>query len=412
MTGSTDTVQILRGRTEAEAHVGVVCFKQGPPQLIGAELEWLLADVHDPLRPPALAEIARALGDHAPSSINPASPARNLPGGSFVTIEPGGQVELSSAPYPDVDTLCSALVADAAQLARLLEPAGFRLKDGAADESRPPLRQLMSPRYCAMEEAFNEVGPFGRLMMCSTAAVQVSVDAGGSGAEMAARWAFLHEAGPALVAAFACSPRLQGAPAGRWASQRMRAWLELDPCRTQAPPMDAVDPAGAYAGWALDVPLLCVRRGEDTWSAPAGGSFADWVEGRLDSAIGRPPTPEDLDYHLSTLFPPVRAHGHFEVRYLDAQPGTLWQVPIVLLGVLLADESTVDSARAIVAGTQGRWRDAAQRGLEDRPLREAAAALLELGATRLTDPTMALLLSQAADRVSRRRTPNHQMEEC
>lgn len=409
MTASTDTVPILRGRTDAEAHVGVVCFKQGPPALIGAELEWLLA-ADQAATPPAVADICRALGDHAPSSINPASPARPLPRGSAVSIEPGGQVELSSAPYPDAHGLCSALSADAAHLARLLDVAGLRLKDGAAEDSRSPFRQLTSPRYCAMEQAFDRIGPFGRLMMCSTAAVQVSVDAGRPGAQMPDRWALLHEAGPALVAAFACSPRLHGAPAGRWASQRMRTWLELDPHRTQAPPMDGHDPAQAYARWALDVPLLCVRRTVGGWSAPAGASFADWVEGRLASAIERPPTPADLDYHLSTLFPPVRARGHFEVRYLDAQPGTLWQVPIAVLDGLLADESTVDRAREISADTRGRWHDAARHGLQDAPLRRAATALLELGAGRLTDPALAQLVSDAADRVSRACAPS-QVEE-
>lgn len=405
MTGSTDTVEVLRGRTDAEAHVGVVCFKQGPPQLIGAELEWLLADAANSVVPPTLSDIAAALGDHAPSVVSPASPARPLAGGSTVSIEPGGQVELSSAPYPDSTSLCAALAADATALAQLLDAAGLALQDWATDEFRPALRQLSSPRYCAMEKVFDRVGPFGRLMMCSTAAVQVNVDAGSPGAEMAARWALLHEAGPALVAAFARSPRLHGAPAGNWASQRMRTWLELDPERTTPPPIDDHDPVGAYARWALDVPLLCVRRSTGEWSAPADASFADWVEGRLDSVIARPPTPADLDYHLSTLFPPVRAKGYFEIRYLDAQPGTTWQVPVGLLDALLSDASTVDSAREIAAPTTGRWRDAARYGLADPELRRSATALLGLGARRLADPAMAQLLADAAERVSLGHTP-------
>ncbi|WP_206517980.1 ergothioneine biosynthesis glutamate--cysteine ligase EgtA [Rhodococcus sp. X156] len=393
---ATESAPVLRGRTDAEAHVGVVCFKQGPPTLLGAELEWLLAHADHPEAAPAVATVATALGDHAPSSLRPGSPARPLPGGSIVTVEPGGQVELSSAPYPDARSLCSALRSDVEHLRGLLGSAAIVLQPGAAQEHRLPERQLFSPRYCAMEELFDRVGPFGRLMMCSTAAVQVSVDAG-EGAEMAARWAMLHEVGPALVAAFACSPRLCGAPDGDWASQRMRTWLELDPQRTVGPPTDTTDPVTAYARWALDVPLLCVQDAtQQRWTAPPGVTFADWVDGR--TSIGRVPTTVDLDLHLSTLFPPVRAKGHFEVRYLDAQPGDAWQVPVALIDGLLGDAATVDTARDLAAATAGRWRDAAQHGRSDTELRRAATALLELGAQHVSDPSLARQVAAAAER--------------
>jgi len=405
-----ESVPVLRGRTDAEAHVGVVCFKQGPPALIGAELEWLLAHTDDRTTRPTLTEIATALGDYAPRSIAPCSQARTLSGGSTVTVEPGGQVELSSAPCPDAHSLCVALSADAGRLAELLEAAGLQLRDGATDDVRAAHRQLLLPRYAAMEAAFDRVGPYGRLMMCNTAAVQVNVDAGRAGVEMSSRWALLHEAGPALVAAFACSPQLHGAPAGQWASQRMRTWLELDPARTQPPRVDTQDLVNAYARWALDVPLLCVQRSDDTWTAPPGASFADWVEGRLDGVVGRAPTTADLDYHLSTLFPPVRANGYFEVRYLDAQPRTAWRIPIAAFEGLLRDQSTVEDARGLAALTKGRWRAAARLGLADDDLRAAGTALLTLAATRLADPALAELVSAAADRVNRGQTPTE--EEC
>ncbi len=408
MDPATDTVPVLRGRTDAEAHVGVVCFKQGPPTLIGAELEWLLTRSNDHTARPTLPEVAAALGEHAPRSIAPTSTARALPGGSTVTVEPGGQVELSSAPYPDARSLCTALAADADFLSGRLAAHGLVTKDAAADDVRAPHRQLGLPRYCAMEAAFDRVGPYGRLMMCNTAAVQVSVDAGRAGQEMATRWALLHEAGPALVAAFACSPRLHGVPAGRWASQRMRTWLELDPARTDPPPLQLDDAVGAYARWALDVPLLCVQQTEGAWTAPLGATFADWVEGRLDTTLGRAPTAVDLDYHLSTLFPPVRANGYFEVRYLDAQPGLAWQVPIALFEGLLRDQSTVDEARALSAITRGRWRDAARLGIADPELRAAGGALLDLASSRADDPGTADLVSAAAERVRAGRTPTEE----
>jgi glutamate--cysteine ligase len=398
----------LRGRTEAEAHVGTICFKLGPPSLIGAELEFLVAHREDPSVRPALGELAEALGEHAPHSISPLSPALPLPGGSAVTVEPGGQVELSSSPYPDAASLCSALVADAEVLGDRLAGRSLRPVTASADTVREPQRLLELPRYDAMEASFDRVGPYGRLMMTNTAATQVALDAGRDGGEVRARWSLLHEAGPALVAAFACSPVLRGAPAGAWASQRMRTWLELDPRRTRGPALAGGNPGREYARWALDVPLLCVRTGGATWSAPAGATFADWVDGRLDGVLPVRPNVDDLELHLSTLFPPVRACGYLEVRYLDAQPGELWRVPVAVLEALLSTAAVLDRARELAEPTVGRWRDAARLGLGDGPLRSAGAALLSLAADHAPDPALAELVHHAATRTASGAAPGEE----
>ena len=78
--------------------------------------------------------------------------------------------------------------------------------------------------------------------------------------------------------------------------------------------------------------MLCLRRG-DTWDAPTGLTFGAWADGQLP---GNRPTYDDLDYHLSTLFPPVRPRGYLEVRYLDAQPGDGWIAPTLLLTALMS----------------------------------------------------------------------------
>ncbi len=108
----------LSSRPAAEAYVSKVCFKLGPPALIGAELEWLTA-LDDGTRP-TLSALASALGVHSPRSIDPESPALSLPGGSIVTVEPGGQVELSSSPYVSVSQLAPMLDADARLLRDIL----------------------------------------------------------------------------------------------------------------------------------------------------------------------------------------------------------------------------------------------------------------------------------------------------
>ncbi|MFF0489964.1 ergothioneine biosynthesis glutamate--cysteine ligase EgtA [Nocardia sp. NPDC004068] len=369
-------------RAAAEAYVGGVCFKQGPPALIGAELEWLTAR-DEPSAPgsrPSLGGLADALGPHAPRSIAPESPALPLPGGSRVTIEPGGQIELSSAPFDDAVELCERLRDDTRLLERLLRSRSVRIHSAAADSERPADRLLQLPRYRAMERAFAGIGPFGKLMMCNTAATQVSVDAGADPTEIAARWTALNAVGPALVAAFACSPVLHGAPVGNWASQRMRTWLRLDHIRSRPPVRHWSDPIAEYARWVLDVPLLCVRQddGAVDWAAPPGATFADWLCGALDDEVGRRPDAADLDYHLTTVFPPVRASGYFEVRYIDAQPGDGWTVPIHVIDALLCTPAVVAEATRLAEPVADRWLEAARCGLADPEIRSAAVRLLTL----------------------------------
>jgi glutamate--cysteine ligase len=375
--------------------------------LIGAELEWLTAfsgGDRSGQRVDAAA-LAAALGSHAPTSISPSSPARPLPRGGSVTIEPGGQIEISSLACRNPEQLCSDLRADSHTLSLLLETGGIRTISAPADTRRTPERRLLLPRYQAMEESFADNGPFGKLMMCNTAATQVSVDAGADPAEVTARWTALYAVGPALVAAFACSPRLCGAPAGAWASQRMRTWLHLDMPRTMVDTW--ADPIAGYAGWALDVPLLCVR-GADGWAAPREATFADWLSGALDGHVDRRPDHSDLDYHLTTLFPPVRAAGHLEVRYLDAQPARCWAVPIYTIAALMSGPAVVAEATALAAATAGRWYDAARCGLAEPEIRGAAAALLELAAAHTGSPRARAELDAAAGRCLRGVAPHEQ----
>jgi glutamate--cysteine ligase len=401
----------LTTRAAAEAYIGGVCFKQGPPALVGAELEWLTERVDDDCLGERvdLAEMAAALGPYAPTSIAPTSPARPLPRGSCVSIEPGGQIELSSAPRDDVEQLCLDLAADAESLRRLLATRSLRMIPAAADARRAARRLLDLPRYRAMEARFARIGGFGALMMCNTAATQVSVDAGADAHDVAARWRALNAMGPALVAAFACSPRLAGAPPQRWASQRMRTWLHLDPARTD---VDAwTDPIAEYAAWALDAPLLCVRRADGAdWHAPPGASFADWLAGTLDDEIGRRPEPADLDYHLTTLFPPVRACGHLEVRYLDAQPEWAWRTPIQAVAALTSGPQVVAEAARLAAPTAGQWPAAARDGLRDPQWRQVAADLLDLAASAADSPRAKEELDTVAVRCRRGHGP-HEHEE-
>jgi len=364
---------VLGDATQAEDHITGICFKTGPPRRVGVELEFTVHHAGSPgtyLDPPTL---RRALGAHSPATLHPANsdPPVPLPGGGLVTVEPGGQVEISSAPADSLAELHAAVTADLTYLTGLLAAAGLTLGEHGIDPYRSPRRLLDSPRYAAMERTFDRRGPHGRTMMSSTAGLQFCLDAGTED-QVGARFATVSALGPVLVAVFANSRWHAGRDTG-WASRRMGAWLGIDPDRTR--PLDPyADAAAGWAAYALAAPLLCVRRDGDRWDPPPGVTFADWIAGALPGK----PTIDDLDYHLSTLFPPVRPRGYLEIRYLDTQPGDEWIAPAAVLTSLLADDRSAAAALSRAAPVADRWRPAARDGLADPALRSAAGEILEL----------------------------------
>ncbi|OLF15132.1 ergothioneine biosynthesis glutamate--cysteine ligase EgtA [Actinophytocola xanthii] len=387
----------LGDRVEAEAYVASVCFKHGPPRLVGVELEWVVHHEDDPRRPLDRHSLTAALGPYAPRTLNEDSPALPLPAGSPLTLEPGGQVEISALPQTSLGRLFDVVTADLTFLRDLLAAGGLVLGDRAADRHRPPRRLLDTPRYAAMEQVFEPIGPHGLTMMCATAGLQVCLDAGEPDAA-ADRFTAVCALGPVLVAAFANSPG-EG-----WASSRLRSVLATDPPRSAPSPIVA-DPVGRWARRVVDTPVLCVRGPGARWATPRDMTFADWLAG----AWPEPPTTDDLDYHLSTMFPPVRPHGYLEVRYLDAQRGDSWLTPVALLTALLASPDTVDAVLDACLPVGDRWLTAARQGLADPDLARAAATVFDLGARALPrtglghDLTASVLAD--LDRVQRRSTP-------
>jgi glutamate--cysteine ligase len=371
---------MLRDRASAEGYVASICFKHGPPQRYGVELEWTVHHADDPCRPLDASLLRRALGPFAPTTLAapdagygpPSETPPPLPHGSLLTVEPGGQVELSTTPHDTVAGLLYAAEGDAAHIDSLLAEHGLVCGNEALDVQRAPNLLVAAPRYAAMERAFDAFGPQGTRMMCNTAGLQVCLDAG-TPDRISARWAALYGLGPVMVAMFANSAAV--AEDGQaWESGRMRAVLETDPYRMR-PFTPTADPAADYAAFALDTPLLCLRRPDGSWDAPAGVTFADWVDG----ALPVPPTTDDLDYHLSTLFPPVRPRGYLEVRYLDAQAGSTWTTPVALLAALMSDEHLVDAVVEATASTHRLWWEAARCGLAHPDIARAAHHVLDLG---------------------------------
>ncbi len=190
------------------------CFTGSPGDQVGVELEFLVHDVTDPALTVPIARVTGALG------------GLTLPGGSVITFEPGGQIELLGH-HPDP---CRGPWPRSSRMSISYGPLwalpASALGRSGVDGHRRPLRQLHTPRYDAMAACLGE--PYGPLMMCSTASIQVNLD---FGPDPYARWRRAHLFGPVLVAAFANSP---GPVPGfePWMSGRQAIWLALDPSRT------------------------------------------------------------------------------------------------------------------------------------------------------------------------------------
>jgi ergothioneine biosynthesis glutamate--cysteine ligase EgtA len=368
------------------------CFRPGTAGLVGLELEWHVFDRTDPQRIvplDLLVEVTSGMG--------------TLPGGSSITFEPGGQLELSSPPCDGVDAACAALAVDHDAVAAALAPLDVCLVATGVDPVRPPHRQLRHPRYDAMEAFFDVDGSAGRRMMSRTAALQVNIDHGAA-AECEGRWRVAHCIGPALAAAFASSPVAEGHPTG-WASTRLATWLDIDPTRTAA----VAGGPEEWVSYALAANVLLVRRGAEMVPLRERLPFSAWI--RDGHALG-PPTLDDLDYHLTTLFPPVRPRGFLELRYLDALPDPWWRVAVAIVAALVQDRAAGEQAVAACAPVANRWYDAARCGLADPAIHAAAAATVAAGLdafARLPVPVSAAtteLCGRYVDRfLSRRRTP-------
>ncbi|WP_020638332.1 glutamate-cysteine ligase family protein [Amycolatopsis balhimycina] len=403
---SNRTARVLADRAAGEAYVASVCFKHGPPRLTGVELEFTVHHADDPARPLDPDVLATALGPHTPRTLRPDSPASPLPAGSPVSLEPGGQAEISALPQASLRDLAAAVTADLHHLRDRLARHGLELGETGIDAHRAPRRVLHTPRYAAMERRFTPIGPGGVTMMCSTAGLQVCVDAG-EPENYAARWAAAHAMGPPLLALFANSRVHAGRDTGH-ASARWLAVHDTEAVRTRTARADG-DPAAAWAERLMDTPLMVLRRGDRPWDAPEGLTFADWIGGRGAAALLPRPTVADLDYHLTTMFTPVRPQGYLEIRYLDAQPPDEWLPPVALVTALLARPSTVDKVRDLCAPVADRWETAARRGLADPELAATAAALAdvgcaELGATGLAEESITEISESVLGRAYRSRS--------
>jgi glutamate--cysteine ligase len=278
--------------------------------------------------------------------------------GANVSLEPGGQVELSGAPVASVTETEAELDRHLAEVTAIGEPLGIRFMGiGAAPVwSHEAMPVMPKGRYRLMTEYMGRVGTHGTQMMYRTSTVQVNLDYA-SEADMVQKLRVALALQPVATALFASSPYFDGRPNGH-RSWRSRIWRGLDNARTGMLPF--VFSAGmgyqAYVDWALDVPMYFVYR-DGTYIDARGQSFRDFMAGRLPALPGERPRISDWADHLTTLFPEARVKKFIEMRGADCgDRAHLLALPAFWVG-LMYDRAALEAAWDLVKGLTAETRE-------------------------------------------------------
>ena len=274
----------------------------------------------------------------------------DCPIGGSISLEPGGQLELSGAPLKTVHETEKELRQHLSQVGAVAQQLGIGFI-GLGFTPKWTLAELpLMPkeRYRIMMRYMPTRGSHGLDMMFRTATVQVNMDFGDE-ADMVRKLRVGLALQPVATALFANSPFTEGKPNG-YQSSRAHMWGDTDPDRTGMLPFAFEDGMGfeRYVDYALDVPMYFVYR-DGCYIDVAGASFRDFLNGKLEALPGVKPTMDDWSDHLTTLFPEVRLKKFLEMRGADAGPfQQLMALPALWAG-LLYDKEALDEASALIA---------------------------------------------------------------
>jgi len=270
--------------------------------------------------------------------------------GASVTLEPGGQLELSGAPLVTIHQTCRETT-DYHALVRVISDElgiGFLALGFQPRWQQHEIPWMPKARYAVMRNYMPRVGQGGLDMMLRTATVQANLDFG-SETDMARKMRISLCLQPLVTALYAASPFEHGKPSG-YLSRRAACWLDTDPKRTGIPACVFEDDFGfaSYTEWALDAPMYFVMR-NNIYIDCAGGSFRDFMRGKLPQLAGEYPTMDDWELHISTLFPDVRLKQYLEMRGADAGSWPwICSLPALWKG-LLYDEQAETAAWNMIA---------------------------------------------------------------
>ena len=270
--------------------------------------------------------------------------------GGSVTLEPGGQLELSGAPLVNLHQTCAEtgrhlkhMRAVTAALGLGMLGIGFQPKWGRDD-----IPWMPKGRYKIMRNYMPKVGRFGLDMMLRSCTVQVNLDYSDE-VDMRRKFRTSLALQPVATALFANSPFRDGKPSGLL-STRAEAWTDTDNARCGVPAC-VFDPGFGYEQWIdyiLDVPMYFLHRGDD-YIDVAGQSFRDYLASRLAGFEGMSPNMADFEDHITTAFPEVRLKQFIEMRGADSGPwANICALPALWVGILY-DEGALAEAEALCA---------------------------------------------------------------
>src|SRR4051794_3078427 len=315
----------------------------------------------------------------------------DVTGGGAVSLEPGGQFELSGAPLQTIHQTANELTAHLAQLREIAAPLGIGfLGLGMSPRwTREETPMMPKSRYKIMTAYMPKVGKYGLDMMYRTCTVQTNLDFS-SEADMVKKLRVSLALQPVATALFANSPFTEGKPNG-FLSFRSEVWRDTDNHRAGMLPF-AFEPGMGferYVDYALDVPMYFVKR-EDEYIDVSGLSFRDLLEGKLPGHGNLRATKSDWVNHVSSIFPEVRLKRYLEMRGADAGPWRrLTALPAFWVGILY-DDASLDAAWDLVKD----WSADERQKLRDDVPRAGFAAKIR-GRTMLDLAKECLALSEA-----------------
>jgi glutamate--cysteine ligase len=283
----------------------------------------------------------------------------DVTGGGAISLEPGGQFELSGAPVETVHQTAAEVMAHLAQIREVATPLGigFLGLGMTPSWSRGEIPRMPKGRYQIMTNYMPKVGSLGLDMMYRTCTVQTNLDFS-SEADMVRKLRVSVALQPVATALFANSPFTEGRPNG-FLSFRSEIWRDTDAARSGMLPWAFEDGMGfeRWVDYALDVPMYFVKRG-DAYIDVSGESFRDFFAGRNAKLPGERPTLSDWANHLSTIFPEVRLKRYLEMRGADGAPwGRIPALSAFWVG-LLYDQTSLDAAWDLVKGWTAPQRQA------------------------------------------------------
>ncbi len=278
--------------------------------------------------------------------------------GANVSLEPGGQFELSGAPLVDMHEVAAELQTHLDEVASIAGPLGVKFMGiGAAPEwSNDTMPVMPKGRYRLMTEYMGRVGTHGTQMMYRTSTVQVNLDFA-SEADMVQKLRVSLALQPIATALFASSPFFDGKLNGH-KSWRSRIWRGLDNSRTGMLPWAFEDGMGfqRYVDWVLDVPMYFVYR-DGKYINALGQSFRAFLKGELPAMPGEKPTLSDWADHMTTVFPEARVKKYIEMRGADCgDQAHINALPAFWVG-LMYDETALDAAWDLAKGLDVETRE-------------------------------------------------------